>query len=1120
MRPIGMRILLAVIVVAGLAISAVGQTTNATLSGMVQDSQGAAIPNAPVTATQIDTGQSRQVQSGQDGHYIITNLPIGRYKVTATSAGFKTLIVPSITLQVNQAAELNLTLAVGSRTEEVTVTEELPLLTTDDSSMGQVVQNQSIESTPLNGRNFWQLVALVPGASYTPGGEGSITGGGSLRASVVNVQINGTGFIWNGWLMDGADITEYEQGGTNIQPNVDALSEFKVFSANMSAEYGHTPNVVSVNMKSGTNSVHGTAYEFIRNDIIDAHNYFATTSKNILKRNQFGGTVGGPIRRDKIFFFTDIEASRQTQGITFADTVPTDAMRTGDFSANTKKIKNPFTGANFTNNMIPPGLISNQAKFFLPFMPTAEQANFNSAQGLDIYKADIKIDTALSNTDHLLGRYSIANNQETDPNQFPALKTQSLASRAQNAAFSESHVFNARWINEARASYYRDYFLFSQILPGTNFDDEAGIQGYDVVDQSPSFPYITLSGYSAFNGSGNGNNPKSNRIRTWEYADTLSYTKGKHELSIGGQMWVQRHSFFNGQSQEGVFGFTTQFTGDAFADYLLGLPASITRSYPLTLYGNQNIEWAAFIQDNYRIASNLTLNLGLRWEYDPFFRGVDSETSAFLPSTTTGFNTSGSGNVVIPTDGSGKFLDPTAQPETPALIPLFSDRITGTNTLHLPQSIRKTGPGLYVPRVGFAWHPPSDDKTVVRGAFGLFPIFLDTNMSLQWAHVPPILIQQTFTNPAAAPLFVNSAATGEFYWSNPFQWLGSSLVAPNPNPGQPCTGSSWPGGVGPALASCQQPAISSAPTTFNHTLMYQYSLAVQRQILPDMSLNIGYAGNKTTHNQLISVPENVPAPGPGNVQSRRPFPQWGTASIGLSDGKANYNALQVTLEKRMGAGVYALVSYSWSKCMDNGSVESAPPVLSLLQQNYGLCSYDITNNLTVSSVYQLPFGKGRALAHDANPIVNGIIGGWELAGVLTSRTGQPFTPTLSSDVANTGASGEWPNRIGSGKLAHPTPKQWFDPTAFTIPTQYTYGTAGRDILRSDGLVDVDATIKKLFSLGDSKDRQLELRFESFNLANHPTFSAPNSTIGSSSAGIVSSTLNANRIFQAAAKIYF
>lgn len=1101
-------------------IWSLGQTTNATLSGVVEDQQNAVIPNATVVVTQIATGQIHNTKSGPDGHYIVPNLPIGNYRISASAPGFKALVIPSMTLQVNQLASVNLTLPIGTNTEQVTVTEEAPLISTEDSSVGQVIQEQSIESTPLNGRDFWQLVALVPGASYTPGGEGTRTGGSSLRSSVVNVQINGTGFVWNGWLMDGSDITEYEQGGTNIQPNVDALSEFKVFSANMPAEYGHTPDVVSVNMKSGTNQIHGTAYDFLRNDIIDAHNYFSTKSKNILKRNQFGGTVGGPILKNKLFYFTDLEESRQSQGITFSNIVPTLAQRGGDFSGSTKKIKNPYTGQPFPGNIIPGSMISPQATYFLSYMPTPSEANFNANQALDIIKGDLKIDAALTSADHLMGRYSIADNQETDPNQFPALKTQSLGSRAQNLAFSESHIFNSHWLNEARASYYRDYFLFGPILAGRNFTQEAGITGFEEVDKSPSFPYITMSGYSSFNGSGNGDFPKSNRIRTWEYADTLDYTSGRHDIRFGGQMWVQRHSFYNGQFQEGKFGFTTQYTGDAFADFLLGLPATVGRSYPLTLYGNQAIQWAAFLQDNYKITDRLTLNLGLRWEYDPFFRGVNEQTSAFVPDTKNSYDPSAPGNVIIPTDKAGNMLDPNAQPETSQLIPLFMDRVEGTAQLHLPDSIRKTGPGLFVPRVGFAYRPSRGDTTVIRGAFGMFPIFLDTNLSLQWAHVPPIMIQQSLNNPLASPVFVNSAATGEFLWSNPFQFVGSSLVAPNPNPGQACTGSNWPGGVGMALASCQQPAISSAPSQMDHTLMYQYNLAFERQLMRNMSFTIGYTGNKTDHNQLISIAENVPDPGPGNVQARRPFPQWGGVGISRTDGTANYNALQVTLEKRLSSGIYGLVSYAWSKCLDNGSVESGPPTLSLLPRNYGPCSYDMTHNLTISSLYQLPFGSGKMFLGNSHGVLNALVGGWELAGVFTDHSGQPFTPVLSSDVANTGISGEWPNRIASGRLSNPTPQKWFDTSAFTIPAKYTYGDSGRDILRADGLVNIDATLKKMFPLGHSEDRQFELRFESFNLANHPTFTAPNATIGSSSAGKITSTLNANRIFQAAAKIYF
>ena len=1081
-------------VTVGLSVSSLGQSTNATLSGTVEDAQGALVPNAAITVMQIDTGQSRSTQSGVDGHYIITDLPIGSYRITASSPGFKTLVVPSVTLQMNQSAVMPLALAVGSATEQITVTTEVPLLNTDTSSVGQVVENQSIESQPLNGRDFWQLVALVPGASYTPGGQGTITGGGSLRASVVNVQIDGTGFIWNGWLMDGADITEYEQGGTNVQPNVDALAEFKVFSANMPAEYGHTPNVVSVSMKSGTNAFHGTAYEFIRNDVLDAHNYFAVTSKNILRRNQFGGTVGGPIKKDKVFFFSDIEASRQSQGITFSDIVPSDAMRTGNFGGDSVKLKDPTTGQPFPDNVIPSNRISPQASFFLPYMPTTSQGNFSGAQTLNIIKGDIKVDAALTSADHLLARYSIADNQETDPNQFPALKFQSLGSRAQNLAFSETHMFGSRWLNEARASYYRDYFLFSSILGGTDFLTPAGITGYETTQVTPSFPYITMSGYSAFNGSGSGDFPKSNRIRTWQYADTVSYTAGKHEVRFGGQMWVQRHTFYNGQGQEGIFTFTSQYTGDAFGDYLVGLPAQVYRSYPLDLYGNRAIQWAVFAQDNYRLTHDVTVNIGLRWEYNPFFQGINGQTSAF---------DFGTGKIIVPTNKDGQILDPNAQPETPLLLPLFSDRTLGSSALGLPDTIRKTGPGQFAPRIGLAWRPGGSNIVAVRAAYGLFPIFLDTNMALQWAHVPPFLIQQTIINPIGTP---------QFDWADPFQ--GQPLVAANPNPGVACPGTNL------ALNSCVMPQISSTRATFDHTYMEQYSLAVQTQILKDMSLNIGYVGNHTVHGQLNTVPENVPVPGPGAVQARRPFPQWGQAGLSNSWGSSNYNSLQASLEKRLNSGVYALISYTWSKCMDNGSTESGPPTLSLLAQNYGVCSYDITNNLTISSIYQLPFGRGRTFLKDSTGFVNGLVGGWELAGILTDRTGLPFTPTISSDRANTGISGEWPNRVGSGTLAHRSAQQWFDPTAFTIPAQYTYGDSRRDILRSQGLVDVDATLKKTFALGESKDRGLEFRFESFNLANHPTFAAPNATIGSSSAGRVTSTLNSNRIFQAAVKFYF
>lgn len=1074
------------------ATQMVAQSANATLSGFVRDAQGLVVANAKVTAEMIATHQIYTAISSGAGAYNILDLPVGDYKVTAEAPGFKIAVVPTITLQTAQAASLNVTLPVGAVTEEVLVTTSVPQINSQDSSIGQVVEQRSIESVPLNGRQFWQLVALTPGATYTPGGQGTRTGGGSIRSSAVNVQINGTGYVYNGWMLDGVDITEYEQGGTNVQPNVDALAEFKVLGANMPAAYGHTPNVVSATMKSGTNQFHGTVFEFLRNDAADAHNYFARGSKNILKRNQFGAVVGGPIRRDKVFFFTDFEETRQSQGIVFNDIVPTNAQRAGNFSSASKKPINPLTGSRFPGDKVP---ISQQAAYFLPYLPTAGQASFSAPQSLTILKGDGKVDATLSGNDHLMGRYSITDNDEIDPNQFPALARQSLHSRAQNIALTEAHTFGAKFLNEARFGLYKDIFLFGAVLPGTNFIGEAGITGFEQTQISPSFPYITLSGYSAFNGSGQNNLPKSNRIRTWQYGDTVSYNTGQHEIQIGAQLYHQRHTFFNGQGQEGVFNFTTKYTGDAFSDYLLGYPSSVTRAYPLALYGSIANQWDAFVQDNWRPRPDLTLNVGFRYEYNPFFNGLNGQT--------TGFDY-GNGKIIVPMENH-RLLDPLAQPEVPLLLPLFSDRIEGTDSLGLPQSIRQTGPGQFAPRFGLAYKIGGSEKAVVRAAYGLFPIYFDSNLSLQWVKAPPFEITQTVNNNTLA-----APGTPNFNWANAFN--GQALVSANPKPGLACTGTAV------AYLSCVMPNVYSAPQSLKHTYMHQYNLAVQTQVTKDLTVELAYVGNRTVHGQLISVPDNVPSPGAGAIQARRPYPQWGIFYMGLTNGNANYNAFQAKVEKRYSNSFQLLGSYAYSKCLDNGSNQAPPITLALLSRNYASCDYDLRHVVTISSMYTLPFGHGHYLLGHANAVTNAVLGGWEVAGIYTGRSGLPYTPVLSSDVANNGTSGQWPNRTGNGTISNHTPLHWFDTASFSAPAAYTYGNSGRNILNADGLVNLDMTLKKLFDLREQ--RSLELRLEAFNIANHATFSTPNATIGSASAGTVTSTLTANRILQAAAKIYF
>jgi len=1084
-------------------MSLTAQSANATLSGFVYDPQGSFVPNAHVVAEQISTHIKHETDTSAVGAYNIVDLPIGDYKVTATAPNFKIAVIPTLTLQTAQAANLDFTLSVGEVSQQVVVTTTPPQINSQESSIGQVVENKSIESVALNGRQFWQLVALTPGATYTPGGQGTRTGGSSLRSSSVNVQINGTGFIYNGWSLDGVDITEYEQGGTNVQPNVDSLAEFKVFGANMAASYGFTPNVVSATMKSGTNQFHGTVFEFLRNDAADAHNYFARTNKNVLKRNQFGGVIGGPIRRDKIFFFSDFEMTKQSSGIVYANIVPSDQERLGNFNdlPATTTFKNPTTGA-----ALAPGsrfvTVSPQAQYFLQFLPTRAQANFSAAQKLTILKGDGKVDAVLTQRDHLMGRYSITDNDEEDPNQFPTLGTQSLHSRAQNIALTEAHTFGAKWLNEAKFGLYKDIFLFGPVLAGTNYVSNAGITGFEQTQLQPSFPYITITGYSAFNGSGNGSLPKSNRIRTWQYNDTVTYSSGKHEVVMGFGFFHQRHTFFNGQGQEGVFNFSNKYTGNGFADFLSGYPATVVRAFPISLYGSIGNWYTTFIQDNWRVRPDLTLNIGLRYEHTPFYNGVNGQNSAIDYA---------SGKIIVPTR-NGQLYDMNAQPEIPLLLPLFSDRLESSETLGLPESLRTSGPGILAPRVGLAYRIGGKDDLVVRAAYGLFPIYFDSNMSLQWTKTVPFEVTQTATN----------GTLPTYNFQNPFN--GQPVVSPNTS-GTACPGTAI------AYASCLQPNVYTAPQKLQHTYMHQYNLALQWQIMNNLSMEVAYVGNRTVHSQLISVPDNVPQPGPGTIQTRRPYPQWGTFYLGLTNGSASYNALQVKVEKRYNNGFQLLGSYAYSKCLDNGTSQSAPLTIGLYRLNYGVCDIDFRQVLTVSSVYTLPFGRDRMFMNHSNAIVNGVLGGWEIAGILTTRSGSPYTPVVGSDVANTGIGNQRPVRTGV-PIQPRRPTCWFydsanpncataapnGANAFAPAPQYTYGNSGRNILFGDGLVQLDTTLKKIFQIHEALNT--EFRLEAFNVANHTTFANPGATIGTSSTGVVSSTLNSNRTLQAAIKLNF
>ena len=855
-----MRTAIAVALIGSVCVfTASAQISTGTLVGTVKDATGAVVAGAKVEAKNVATGITRSTATDSLGEYSIPNLPAARYSVSVTMAGFKTFTATDLELQVAQRLLLDARLEVGAIGQEVTVSAASPLIDTASSSVGQVVNTAAVEHMPLNGRSFWQLTQLTPGANYSPGGQGTRTGGKSIRSSVVNVTINGTAPTWTGWALDGAMISEMQTGGTLIQPNVDAIQEFKVEGSNMPAEYGHTPNVVNATLKSGSNQYHGTVFEFLRNDKFDARNFFyippagSTRRTDPLHRNQFGGTFGGPIRRDRTFFFADFERTNVREGQDFNNVVPNDQMRGGDFSsllAQSKPVQllDPLTRAPFAGNVVPASRFSPQGQYFLKYLPGPNQviggvsrALLTNNLSLDENRGDIRIDQQIGAT-QLMGRYSIHDNSEKDPNPFPSLGAFDLHSRAQNATIGATRSFSAHWIGDARISYYRSIFLFGATLPGTNFNNAAGVKGFDDLTSLYSFPQITMTNYATFTGSPSDQRPKSNRIRNWQSAANVSYASGRHSAKFGADFMHQTAGFFNGSRSVGIFNFLGTYTGNSFADFLTGYPDSVTRDYFKELNGDYATFWSFYAQDNFRLTQNLTLNIGVRMELNPFYSGIRGQKSAFNLAT---------GKLIIPSS-----IDPAVQPLTATMLKIFRDRFDYTNDLGLPDSIHGTEMN-WAPRAGIAWRPFGSANWVIRTAYGIFDVFPDSNTINNTVATVPFIATQTVFND-------RPPATPTRSWADFF--LGQPAVSANPNPGQPCS-------FGLTLLSCSQPDVDSGSVRFSTTYLQQWNFSIQHQLSSSTSFDIAYVGNKTTHmNQNLS--RNDPLPGAGQIQARRPYPQW------------------------------------------------------------------------------------------------------------------------------------------------------------------------------------------------------------------------------------------------------
>ena len=1106
-----------VILSASLALACVAvahaQSNTGSILGTVQDDTGAAIPGASIVIRNTGTGETRTVTSDSSGVYNVPNLQIGHYSITISHDGFTSTQIADTELQVAQRATINPTLHVGAISDKVEViASQTPLLNEASSAVGQVIDTQTVQNVPLNGRNFWQLTQLTPGVSFIQGGQNIASGGTSIRASAVNVNVNGLSPSWTGWYLDGSNITESQLGGTLISPNVDALQEFKVESSNMPADYGHSPTIVNATLKSGTNAIHGTAYEFLRNNAFDAKNYFyvppagSTRRNQPLHRNQFGIAVGGPIVKDHTFFFLDLQSTLYTLGQNFDNIVPSAAMRTGNYQGTGITLKDPLTGQPFANNTIPANRIAPQAAYFLKYLPDANQVRGTVSHAVltnrlkqQLNQGDVRIDQTLFSRDRLMGRYSVTDNHETDPNRFPALGGFPLRSRGQNVVLRETHIFSPKWLAEAQFSYYRSVFFFNSSVSGQNLNAAAGIKGLEGLapDQYQGAPQLNITNYAPFDGQG-ANYPKQNKIRSWQYLVRGTYTSGKHEVRFGYENFHDTNTYLNGANSVGTFGFGNNYSGDNFADFLLGYPSNATRGYFRAIWGNTVNFHAMYVQDDWKVSPKLTLNMGLRYEINPFYDGIKGQTS--------GYDTS-NGKIVIPYNFS-----PTAQPGTATLYNLFSDRIEFNTAVGLGTSIRPAAKKNFAPRLGLAYSP--DSNTVIRAAYGIFYNTPDNNAINNTQNTVPFVASQTVNN--------NNTVSGglkvpTFTFADAYQ--GQPIVSANTS-NAVCS-------FGFVAKSCSQPNVTSMDMRVKNTYVQEYNLAMQHQFGRKFSLDVAYVGNHALHiTQPFQI--NDPFPGPGAIQARRPTPQWGTISNAYNVGNLNYNSLQTKVETRALSGATILVSYTYGACLTDGTFNGQTRELNSNIRYYGPCNYDIKHNFVTSGLYELPFGKGKLFASGASGVVQGLIGNWSLSGVGTMQSGLPFTLTISNDQANTGLGGQRPNITGRPQMVRKPTCWYYDsrnascPTGgtdmFTVPTQYTYGNGGNNTMRNDGLVQFDVSLLKKVSLGDA--RSLEFRGSFFNVFNHTTFATPVTNIDSSSAGQITATLNAARSIELAAKIYF
>jgi len=1079
------------------------QSQTGRITGKISDPTGAAIPAAEIVATDQDTGVNTRGFSSGTGVYAIPFLPPGRYRVVVTHAGFKKYDRPNVMVGTSEIVPLDIQLELGNVSEQVTVEAATPLLESSTSDVGQTIDAKTVADMPLNGRRALALVALGAATVWVSYG-GEAKPNFSLAGGRVQSQM-----FW----LDGGSGQNMRMGvgQVDIDPPVEVIREFRVVQNTYSAEFGGSAGGLIISTtKSGTNEFHGSVFEYFRNDKMDARNFFAA-SKPSLRYNLFGATVGGPIRKNKTHFFAGVEETRKSTGAVDVLTVPTPEQRRGDFSQTTNangvllRIFDPASnrlegGRNvrtqFPGNVIPSAMIDAVAVKLVEYWPLPNRTPINRAGASNfggnyntIFNRDnltARIDHAFSDANRFYFRYLFNRDPLTNTSVYPnpIADTRNSSKRHQNILLlADTHTLTSNLIVDARLSISDR--TFHNVSPGLGTDPAQllGLRGVP----SGAFPQVTVAGVSAL-GSGTHERVQI-PIRQQQYVSSWTWVRGSHVIKFGGEFRRSTNTDVLRTSISGQFAFNTQptalegtaNTGFGLASLLVGFPNSMTLRATEALE-RKSTYLAGYFQDDWKVSTNLTLNLGLRWETDTPM--VDRNNRM------NGFDTTA--------------INPVSQ--TPGVV-----RFAGRDGF--PTEPYSTDWNNFGPRIGFAYKIGSNEKTVIRGGFGVA-------FAHPFDHGVPNANSLGFERSAAL--------------TTPDNGITAPFLMRNGVPAVNLGGAELDARFGAVRAG------TAATTNVNFFeqnrrtgYSQQFSLSIQREVA-GMVIEAGYLGNLSRKLALSAInmnqipPSLVDAIRPAGVfrQGFRPFPQFNNVSIqNPTFGVTDYHAGTFSLERRFSGGLSLHATYTWAKNL--GNIDDAPEDLGAAQQysnfynrraDKGPSGLDINHRFTWSSLYALPFGKGRRWVQDG--VLARVAGGWSLGSIAVLQSAGPFTVVTQTNTTNVfSAGGQRANVLRDPNLpdSEKTLDRWFDTSAFVLPDAFTFGSAGRGIVRADGRMRFDFSLVK--NVDFSESRFLQFRGEVFNAFNHADFGVAGSSIGGPGYGVISDATDA-RILQLGLRFVF